>query len=215
MSRKKRPLSRKDLHLWKKVTDTVEPMEDRATELKALIEAIERPQSAASGADAKAADKAEPPISRVTQEDLKALKEAGISSGGRSLGKQDMPPLHSLDRREKMRIRRGQTGIEARLDLHGMTQAQAHSALFGFLRSSQAQGFKHVLVITGKGTRGGSDPYADGPSQGILRRVVPKWLSEPDIRSVIVGFEEAHRSLGGAGALHIRLRARNKHGKKP
>ncbi|HAT87016.1 MAG TPA: hypothetical protein DCS30_14350, partial [Rhizobiales bacterium] len=179
MSRKKRPLSRKDLHLWKKVTDTVEPMEDRATELKALIEAIERPRSLAAGPETQNSKNSQTPVSRATKEDLKALKQAGISKGGRSLGKQDMPPLHALDRREKQRVRRGHLGIEARLDLHGMTQTQAHSALFGFLRSSQAQGFKHVLVITGKGTRGGSDPYADGPSQGILRRVVPKWLAEP------------------------------------
>ncbi|MCV6574316.1 MAG: Smr/MutS family protein [Cohaesibacter sp.] len=215
MSRKKRPLSRKDLHLWKKVTETVEPLKERATELKALIEAIEQPLPL-QGAQAtnQTGDNSPSKAQIASKDDLKALKEAGISSP-RSLGKQTIPPLNMLDRREKKRVRQGRLGIEARLDLHGMTQSQAHSALFGFLRASQAQGFKHVLVITGKGSRGGSDPYADGPSQGILRRVVPKWLSEPDIRSIIVGFEEAHRSLGGAGALHIRLRARNKHGQKP
>ncbi len=93
-----------------------------------------------------------------------------------------------------------------------MTQREAHTALFGFLRSAHSQGYKHVLVITGKGSRGDAETYSVGPEKGVLRRVVPKWLSEPEIRSLIVGFEEAHRTLGGAGALHVRLRKRGKSG---
>ena len=79
--------------------------------------------------------------------------------------------------------------IDARLDLHGMTQREAHSALFGFLRSCQVSGYKHVLVITGKGSQGEDHTFALGREKGVLRRVVPKWLSEPEIRSIIVGLK--------------------------
>ena len=65
------------------------------------------------------------------------------------------PPLATLGRKTKKRIARGAHAIDGRLDLHGMTQAEAHDALFGFLRAKQARGSKVVLVITGKGARGG------------------------------------------------------------
>lgn len=206
MMARKPKLSRKDLKLWQKVTQSIKPIEGRTEELKALIEKIDKPRTG-SASDPNQPDV--PPRLQATKEDLEALKKQGLSGSGPrvSVGTHQ---LQALDRREKKRIVQGRMAIEARLDLHGMTQKEAHSALFGFLRSSQARGFKHVLVITGKGSRGEPDPYSYGSDKGILRRVVPKWLSEPDIRSIIVGFEEAHRSLGGAGALHIRLRARKK-----
>src|SRR5690349_17891578 len=76
------------------------------------------------------------------------------------------PPLAPLTRKAKKRIARGNHAIDGRLDLHGMTQAEAHDALFGFLRMRQARGAKVVLVITGKGARGGDD------SRGVLKRMV-------------------------------------------
>ncbi|MCT4655610.1 MAG: Smr/MutS family protein [Cohaesibacter sp.] len=213
MSPKRPPLSSKDLKLWKKVADSVQPLEGRASDLKALIETLDghNPSLHPDKSEGQNPDKPTgPKIQRASQKDLEALKHAGMS--GNPVRSQDhIAPLHPLDKREKKYIRKGRIGIESRLDLHGLTQKEAHAALFGFLRASQAQGYKHVLVITGKGSRGEPDPYAARDGQGILRRVVPKWLAEPEIRSIIVGFEEAHRSLGGSGALHIRLRSRNKH----
>ncbi len=90
------------------------------------------------------------------------------------------------------------------LDLHGMTQAAAHGALRSFLFSSQARGDRCVLVITGKGARTGTE-HAE---PGVLRRVVPQWLRLPDLRGLVLGFEEAAQRHGGAGALYIRLRRR-------
>ena len=204
---KKPPLSRKDIKLWQKVANTVTPMEGKTAELKALIEAMDQPRKAA---DTNLPDP-DHPVQRAvaSQAELQALQEAGIIGRDRPKSAH-IPPLAGLDRKEKKRIVQGRKPIDARLDLHGLTQREAHAALFGFLRSAQAQGHKHVLVITGKGRRGSDDIYSISSEKGVLRRVVPKWLSEPDIRSIIVGFEEAHPTLGGAGALHIRLRRRNK-----
>jgi DNA-nicking Smr family endonuclease len=112
------------------------------------------------------------------------------------------PPLAPLGRRMKQRIARGSRDIDGRLDLHGMTQAEAHDALFGFLRAKQGRGGKLVLVITGKGVRGG-----DATSErGVLKRMVPLWLRLPEFRGLIVGFESAAPSHGGEGALYVSLR---------
>jgi DNA-nicking Smr family endonuclease len=112
------------------------------------------------------------------------------------------PPLAALARREKQQIARGRTAIDARIDLHGMTQAQAHAALVRFLRRAQADGAKFVLVVTGKGSRS-----ADlAGERGVLRRQVPHWLQLPDLRDAVVGFEAAHVAHGGEGALYVRLR---------
>jgi DNA-nicking Smr family endonuclease len=112
------------------------------------------------------------------------------------------PPLAALARREKQQIARGRTAIDARIDLHGMTQAQAHAALVRFVRRAQADGAKFALVVTGKGSRS-----ADVASErGVLRRQVPLWLQLPELRDAVVGFEEAHVAHGGEGALYVRLR---------
>jgi len=111
------------------------------------------------------------------------------------------PPLATLGRKTKKRIARGAHAIDGRLDLHGMTQAEAHDALFGFLRAKQAGGSKVVLVITGKGARGG-----DAGGRGVLNRMVPLWLRLPEFRGVILGFESAAARHGGEGALYVSLR---------
>ena len=77
----------------------------------------------------------------------------------------------------RTRVARGKETIDARLDLHGMTQAQAHSALLHFLRNAQTRGARLVLVITGKGARGEGE-------RGVLRRQVPQWLGLPDFRAL-------------------------------
>jgi DNA-nicking Smr family endonuclease len=114
------------------------------------------------------------------------------------------PALAPFDRRSKQRLARGRDAIDARIDLHGMTQSEAHHALASFLRRAQSDGARTVLVVTGKGaSKSGHDEYV---ARGVLRRQVPLWLGLPEFRPLIVGFDEAHVSHGGQGALYVRLR---------
>ena len=114
------------------------------------------------------------------------------------------PALEPLGRRLRQRVARGRDPIDARIDLHGHTQKQAHAALFRFLQRAQGEGARMVLVVTGKGVmRGERDT---GSERGVLKRQVPMWLSLPEFRSFVVGFEDAHIGHGGEGALYVRLR---------
>ena len=111
----------------------------------------------------------------------------------------------TIDRRRAEQLKRGQIRLEARLDLHGLFQDEAHAALAHFLTSCAAAGKRCVLVITGKGSeRLGSAP----PRPGVLQTAVPRWLAEPALRDTIMGFGPAGRYHGGAGALYVLLRRR-------
>ena len=112
------------------------------------------------------------------------------------------PPLAPLGRRMRAKLARGSEAIDDRIDLHGMTQADAHAALAHFLRRAQARGARVVLVITGKGARAG-DAFSE---RGVLKRQVPHWLESAALRPLVIGFESAGVGHGGAGALYVRLR---------
>jgi DNA-nicking Smr family endonuclease len=100
--------------------------------------------------------------------------------------------IDALDRRTATRLKRGTLAIEARLDLHGMTQAEAHDALTRFIARAQKHGSRAVLVITGK--------------SGVLHGAVPRWLDEGDNRGRILAIRRAHAQHGGQGALYLMLR---------
>jgi DNA-nicking Smr family endonuclease len=109
------------------------------------------------------------------------------------------------------RLRRGQLEPDAKLDLHGLTEARAHHALIAFIRSARARGLKLVLIVTGKGL---ASPAADAPfdleldrrSRGILKTMTPRWLKEPDLAPLVADVRHAHRRHGGEGALYVYLR---------
>lgn len=120
------------------------------------------------------------------------------------------PRLAPLDRRMRARIGRGAVAIDARIDLHGLTQASAHRRLRRFLEESQIAGAKLVLVITGKGRTDETRPM--GEERGVLRRSVPNWLGSAELRGFVIGYETAGRTHGGEGALYVRIRSRRKAG---
>jgi DNA-nicking Smr family endonuclease len=119
------------------------------------------------------------------------------------------PPVRGepLDRQTARRLERGHVAVEARLDLHGMRQREAHAVLRRFLKSAQGKGYRHVLVITGKGAEPDArrNFYADD-ARGVLRSAVPHWLTAPNLAHVVLSYAEAPRRLGGEGALYVRLR---------
>jgi DNA-nicking Smr family endonuclease len=113
-----------------------------------------------------------------------------------------------LNRQTARALERGRLAVEARLDLHGMRQREAHAALRRFLKAAQGRGQRHVLVITGRGT----DPdmrrsFYEADERGVLRQAVPHWLEQPDLAALVVSYAAAPRRLGGDGALYVRLRA--------
>lgn len=103
-----------------------------------------------------------------------------------------------IDRRTWRRLRRGRLPIEGRIDLHGLTQDEAHRALSAFLARMRSSGARCVLVITGRGLRTG----------GVLRQMVPQWLEAPGLRDMVLAFGPARIEHGGEGALYVLLRRR-------
>ena len=113
----------------------------------------------------------------------------------------------TLDRQTARQLERGKLPVEARLDLHGMRQREAHAALRRFLKSAQGKGYRHVLVITGKGAAADTTrPFYESEERGVLRQAVPHWLAAPDLAHVVLSYSEAPRRFGGEGALYVRLR---------
>nr|WP_211110428.1 Smr/MutS family protein [Acuticoccus mangrovi] len=110
------------------------------------------------------------------------------------------PPTGDIDRKTRRKLARGSVRIDGRIDLHGMTQEEAHRALAGFIERSAARRHKVVLVITGKGS--------GGEGRGILRKSVPHWLTGRELTPHVVSFGPAHPNHGGDGALYVRLRSR-------
>ena len=168
--------SRDERDLWRRATGDVKPL-------------------AARPARALAGTAEEPPATKPAHRTLPAAAKPVAHLP--SLEPGDSP---GLDRRSAERLRRGRVGIEARLDLHGMTQEEAHRALARFIRRAAEEGRRLVLVITGKGSLTGE--------RGVLRAAVPRWLNEAALRPSILSFTWAQPKDGGSGALYVLLRRR-------
>lgn len=113
----------------------------------------------------------------------------------------------SLDGNTVEKLRRGRLEPQARIDLHGLTEAQAHRALLAFLARSRGKGLRLVLVITGVGNPARDEAAAWMRSRhGILKEMVPRWLNESEFAALISGWTAAHRRHGGEGALYVYLR---------
>lgn len=183
--RRRRPLNQEERALWEHVTSSVKQM---------------RP------APKRKPKPAEPPAPEPVVIEEKPAKVAKVRATPVAVVPPPKPPgpppLAPLEPKMRRRLSRG-AEVDARLDLHGLTQAAAHSRLNGFLRGAQGAGYSLVLVITGKGDAGFS---LSGQGRGVLRRLVPQWLSAPDMRTIVVGFETASRTHGGEGALYVRVR---------
>jgi DNA-nicking Smr family endonuclease len=110
-----------------------------------------------------------------------------------------------MDAKTHGKMKKGRLVPEARIDLHGMTVAEAHPALIAFILTAHAQGRRLVLVITGKGRL--RDDLAPMPvRQGVLRHQVPHWLNLPPMSALILQITPAHVTHGGGGAYYVYLR---------
>lgn len=193
-------LSDEERALWRHVAISVEPVNlksripRRGSTNAADDDALPQPRRLES--------RAATPTARITKPAIVA-RPAGKPATAR--------PLADFDARKVKKIAKGRTEIEARLDLHGLRQDDAHVRLRRFLRDCHANGLKHVLVITGKGrdiddrTAAFADTL-DRPERGVLRRNVPRWLAEPELRMLVVSYISASPRHGGDGAFYIELR---------
>jgi DNA-nicking Smr family endonuclease len=172
--RKQRKLEEEERVLWEQITRAVRP----------LARGARSPEAESGALPATAQTEA-----RATLQKLTGSPEPQSQS-------------EPLDRRYKQRLARGHEPIDARLDLHGRTQAQAYAALLRFVRRAQDDGARFVLVITGKGSVGG----VGRSERGVLNRQVPLWLALPQFRHHVSAFGPAHLRHGGEGALYVRLR---------
>lgn len=164
-----RRLSQAEAELWTTVTADVRPTRAHAKKPPQPPPAVKAPTSIAS---CLVSDRPPPP--------------------------KPPPRPIDIDPRTFTKIKRGRLEVDAKLDLHGMRQAEAQRCLTAFLRRCQANGARIAIIVTGKGlTR---------DEGGVLRRVVPMWLEAPNLRDVVVGFGEAARHHGGEGALYVRIR---------
>ena len=107
-----------------------------------------------------------------------------------------------IDGATRRRLAQGQIPIEGRLDLHGLTAAQAERRLARFVDQAVRTGVRCVLVITGKGSEG----------KGVLRRLVPLWLKTQPLSSQILAISQARQADGGGGALYVMLRRKRQTG---
>ena len=178
---KRRDLSDHEETLWRDVTRSVKPLRRRPSPAEVTPDIVPK---------AAKLTMSEPVLGSAAKQRSTVPK----SSEG--------PKLASLGRRQRLRLARGSLEIDRRIDLHGKTQSEAHGALLRFLHAAQRDGARYVLVITGKGTRA----VDEWSARGVLKRQVPLWLAQPEFRTIVVGFEDAHIGHGGEGALYVQVR---------
>jgi DNA-nicking Smr family endonuclease len=191
---------------WWHTAATVEPLKRGKPRIHPASEAAKeatraKPPEMSEAEPARKAAPVKPPSSAVPAREPNLMPTAKA-----------VPGLAAFDRNSARKIRSGRLEIEARVDLHGMRQDEAHAALRRFLLRSQSRGLRFVLVITGKGKTTGVDrPFTDREGErGILRRNVPRWLEEADLRSIVVSYTSAAIQRGGEGAIYVHLRTKDR-----
>ncbi len=196
MARRKKPLTQEDRHLWSAVTKTVTPTRPdsfRFTEdhTKPLPTPKPKPRQSFEVQDFRIGE---------TAPDRQPGSYLSPSISDRIAA----APVR-MDHGTHKKMVRGKLKPEGRIDLHGMTLAQAHPALTRFILSSHDDGKRLVLVITGKG-KDRDDPGPIPIRRGVLKHQVPNWLQMPPLGRVVLDIREAHLRHGGSGAYYVYLR---------
>ena len=195
--KKPRHLSPEERALWDAVTRRTEPLDDRPARPRPAAKSPAAPLRPSKPANAQLRPfQIGEAVDHRRDHDL----VAGLSE------RLARAPV-AMDRKSHAKLKRGKLKPEARIDLHGMTLAEAHPALTSFLLASHDKGRRLILVITGKGKD--RDPGGPMPTRpGILRHQVPQWLRQAPLAALVLQVVEAHVSHGGQGALYVYLRRR-------
>ena len=182
--RQNRALSPAEEQLWREVVKFVRPM--GSASLRAL----------GAASPAEPLSPAPPPL------DPPAVDRPG-SAPSKPCPAKTAPPLAPIERKVRRGLVRGHVDIDGKIDLHGMRQHEAHLALRRFLQQQHEAGSRMVIVVTGKGVAAEYDPEG----RGVLKRQLPHWLAALELRSIVVGFDQASDKHGGGGAFYVRLRS--------
>jgi DNA-nicking Smr family endonuclease len=189
--RKPRNLRPDEIELWKKVVekaDRLHPAHPAKTETSALTQ----PKPPA----------ARPPRFRVGEAAKPARPTHDVAP---TIAEHVAGQAVAMDRKRFAKLKKGRLAPDARIDLHGLTIAQAHPALTRFILDAAADGHRLVLVITGKGkSKNDHGPIPERP--GALRHQVPHWLNSPPLKPHVLQLAEAHIRHGGQGAYYVYLR---------
>ena len=215
-----RGLSKADRALWDHVARSVSPIgSNRFTgeaEESSPFLPPHKERKGPGGSGAADPLKPFPPRASIRAEDI-ARAMTGWQGADTAKGREIEPTpsrrqnVPGLDRRTAERLRKGQMEIDGRIDLHGLTRAEAHRELRSYISAAHIRGMRCVLVITGKGSsRQKTDDavFMGTTRSGILREAVPKWLSAPDLAHLVVDIRHAQPKHGGSGALYVLLRRR-------
>jgi len=180
-------MSRRGLHpeerqIWRKVTKTVTPLHASREDMKAILDDMPAP--------------AKRPTGLGQSRSPNPVKSHPVA----------IKPVPA-DRSAERRLRRGRVDIDARIDLHGMTQEAARTALGHFLHGARSRDYKVVLVITGKGGTASRPREPGEEAPGVLKRRLPEWLADPELRHLVSGYARSHRRHGGEGAFYVTIRS--------
>jgi len=186
----KRPLKPEELRVWSMVAATVHPLPGRSVAKAETRESFPSPSWGGPTREASGVGKS-----------ARAADAKGLPTRAAA---RPVPPHEGegkgIEPNRRHRIAREREEIGGRIDLHGMTQDRALAALEAFLRRAWDEGYRAVLVITGKGVQG----------DGVLKKRVPDWLGDTRLAHIVAGISEAHRRHGGEGALYVALKRKSR-----
>jgi DNA-nicking Smr family endonuclease len=177
-----------DHHLWTEVKKTVRPMRPEPPP----PEPVEA--------------KAEPLVAAVRERKPRNKTAVTAPAAPPLILPPQMPAGKIIEPKLRRKVSRGRIEIDATLDLHGMRQEEARTALHRFIKARVNRGDRTILVITGKGIKKLDDHGARLIERGVLRHMLPVWLSEPSLSPMIAGWDTSAQQHGGEGAFYVRLR---------
>jgi DNA-nicking Smr family endonuclease len=177
-----------DWHLWLEVRQTVSPLRPPRPMVNLQSEPLPMPSAAMP--PRQSMPRRLPPAMPAYQSD----------------GRPGKKPRAGIEPNLKQRLQRGREEIDGTIDLHGMRQVEAHAALTRFIHARSARGDRTLLVITGKGLKKLGDDAAVIVERGVLRAMLPVWLTEPNLAPLVAGWDVAAQGHGGDGAFYVRLR---------
>ncbi|MCR5507033.1 MAG: Smr/MutS family protein [bacterium] len=170
-------------NLWKEIIDTVVPLKKKRAEFGREIKPVPQKKNRTNDID----------VSFISLEDIKILKHRNIIESDLYVGDESR-----VDKATIKNIRRGNFSFDAKLDLHGKTLERAFATFISFINKNYECENRNLLIVTGKGN--------PEKNTGVIRKNLPAWLNDENVKDKILYVNYANISDGGDGAFYILLR---------